>query len=209
MILDNHKAMFIVHNTLILIVYFKNPLNYFTSSVESMYLTILYWGVFMILLQVVIFLTFVPEKLKYASYFGCVILSVCLVSFWGLNTFTPSKRTTPAKPFISQNTLVLAANVLDSFEASHSYFAIRSSMKSRSEFLKVLKIAFFVVTLLSIIQGLSFYLVRSNLAIFGSLCSEFRLFWRAEQVDQLPGAFVLLPDSGQLHHRGDLPVDPV
>lgn len=63
------------------------------------------------------------------------------------------------KPAIWGNASSLISNAVFCFEATHGYFAVRSSMASRPDFQKVLFICFAMGTGIFLIQGFSFYMV--------------------------------------------------
>ena len=85
-------------------------------------------------IQIAITLIFVPEKLRYPSYIGCLIYVICLLTFWYLNLLVKPNNFNGMRPFINGNYTALVATCLFGMEGTTSFFAIRSSMQKKSSF---------------------------------------------------------------------------
>lgn len=149
------------------IIYFKNTKEYFVHLVlmldpalgGSRLTAFLVWLALYVFLVVVIILVFVPERLKYPSIIGCLIISVCFLTFWGNNFFTPLDNLSLVKPVVWDNLFPLISTSAFCFEGLFGYFAVRSSMKSKSQFSSMLRTSFVILFVVFVVNCVSFYLV--------------------------------------------------
>lgn len=132
-------------NWIAILSYFLNVKNFLVKTIETastgsinhtLITFLVSLGIFLFI-QIVISLIFVPEKLKYPSYVGCVILALCVFTFWYLNLLSSPNNFNNMKAFIDGSYMSLAAKSFFGVESITSYFVMRSSMKKKSSFYSV------------------------------------------------------------------------
>lgn len=200
-----------LNNIFLLVLYLKNTKEYLLSlllanhpNLHSVsFLPRIIWFFLFLFIQISIFFLLVPEKLKYPSYIGCVILVLCFVSFWANNLLIPPHKNLDMKPAIWGNAFSFFSNSLTSFESAHGFFPIRSTMKNRGRFKSVLSSSFVVATVVMFLQGFSFYWV-DWLEIPGSALALLRLLSRAQLLDQRTRTRLLFANPSKLFDRGHL-----
>lgn len=99
-----------------------------------------------------------PEKLRYPSYFGVLVLVLCLLSFWYKNGITYKQlENKPKIPlFLFSGLDNFIGNQLYALEAIGTLFTVRSTLKKRKNMQFVLHFSFVLIFCLLIINGMSF-----------------------------------------------------
>ena len=156
----------VIFNTILSVTYFKNTKQYIlhqlhllVPSSEKGYVEFLVWLGLFLLLQLFVFLVFVPERLKYPSLIGCAIIFLIFGVFWAYNVSGPMDGLSSARPFVLENAFPLISSSITCYEGFYGYFAARSSMNRKSDFGRALRIAYVLIFALSMANCMSFYVV--------------------------------------------------
>ena len=150
------------------VIYYKNAKEYFVHMLklwvpgtkDSRLVPFAVWLALCVLLMIAIRLVFVPERLKFPSLIGCAIILLCFWVFWANNFLTPLGNLSGVKPVVWGNLFPLLSASAYCYEGLIGYFPVRSSMKDKSKFLKVLRLSYATMLVSFVVNCVSFYLVE-------------------------------------------------
>lgn len=150
----------ILANTLNFSKFLQNEFSQYASA--DFFKGIFFYKIVVVLLFLILLLFILePEKLKYPSFFGAIVLILALILMWSdnLKIAIDNKKEVVFDYINFTNLPDLVGNQLYALESIASVFTVRATMKKRSQMKTSLFLSYFLCCILFSLNGISFLMV--------------------------------------------------